>query len=155
MPVSSAAATAETPIVSLECTSDTFAPTPHPQVRWLDRESDFALVREMWEAKGIPVTRADWDDWHRQGYRYGGIVEDQRLASVAAAWAYSPTAWELAAVQTREGYRSQGRAKAVCAFVTAYVLASGRKATCCARTDNSAMLRVATSLGYQPVSGGY
>jgi RimJ/RimL family protein N-acetyltransferase len=151
MATSTAAPTAEAPIVSLECMPETFVPAPDPRVRWLDQESDLALVREMWETKGIPVTRADWEDWHRQGYRHCGIVEDQRLAAVAAVRAYSPTAWELAAVQTREGYRSQGYSKAVCSFVTAHILASGRKVTCSTRTDNAPMLRVATSLGFQPL----
>ena len=148
----STAPTAEAPIVTLECTPETFVPAPDPRVRWLDRRADFALVREAWAIKGIPVTRADWDDWHRQGYRYCGIVEDQRLVACAAAWAYSPSAWELAAVQTREGYRARGSARAVCSFATAHILASGRKATCSTRTDNAPMLRVAASLGFRPVS---
>ena len=144
--------TAKTPIVSLVCTPETFMPAPDPRVRWLDQETDFLLARESWAAKGLPLTRADWDDWHRQGYRYCGIIEDQSLVACAAAWAYSPTAWELAAVQTRPGYRSRGYSKAVCAFVTAHILASGRQATCSTRIDNAPMLRVVASLGVRPVS---
>jgi hypothetical protein len=143
---------AEAPIVSLVCTPETFMPAPDPRVRWLDQEADFPLARESWEAKGLPMTRADWDDWHRQGYRYCGIIEDQRLVAFAAAWAYSPTAWELAAVHTREGYSSRGYSKDVCSFVTAHILASGRQATCSTRIDNSPMLRVVASLGYRPIS---
>ena len=138
--------------VSLECTLQTFLPAPDPRVRWLDRDADFALAHESWEARGTPISRADWDDWHRTGYRYCGIVEHQRLVAFAAVWRYSPTAWELAAVQTREGYRSRGYAKAVCSFVTAHILGSGRTATCNTRADNAPMLRVATKLGFQPVS---
>jgi RimJ/RimL family protein N-acetyltransferase len=144
--------TAQAPIVSLVCTPETFMPAPDPRVRWFNQETDFALARESWEAKGLPLTRGDWHEWHRQGYRYCGIVEDQRLVAFAAAWEYSPTAWELAAVQTREGYRSQGFARAVCSFVTAHVLASGRRATCSTRIDNVPMLRVATNLGFRPLS---
>jgi hypothetical protein len=67
MATSTGAPTAEAPIVSLECTSETFVPAPDPRVRWLDQESDFDLVREMWEARSIRVSRADWEDWYRQG----------------------------------------------------------------------------------------
>ena len=152
MAASTTASTAEAPIVSLECTSDTFVPAPDPQVRWLDQESDFALAHESWETNGIPLTRAEWDDWHRQGYRYCGIVEGKRLVAFAAAWAYSPTGWEVAAVQTREGHRSRGYSKAVCSFVTAHILAHGRRATLHTRADNAPMVQIARSLGFRPVS---
>jgi GNAT superfamily N-acetyltransferase len=152
MATSPAAPTPETPWVSLECTSETFVPVLDPRVRWLDEEADFALAREAWEARGVPMTLADWGEAHGRGFRYCGIVEDERLVAVAAAWTYSPTAWELAAVQTREGYSSRGYSKAVCSFATAHILASGRKATCHTRADNAPMLRVARSLGFQPLS---
>jgi GNAT superfamily N-acetyltransferase len=139
--------------VSFECTPGTFIPVPDLRVRWLDQESDVELVRGMWETKGIPVTPADWDDWHRQGYHYCGIVEDGRLAAVAAVWAYSPTAWQLAAVQTREGYRSRGYAKAVYSFATAHILDNGRTATSSTRADNTAMRSVLARLGFRPIGG--
>jgi GNAT superfamily N-acetyltransferase len=153
MAASTTGPTDEAPAVSLVCTSDTFVPAADPRVRWLDQDTDFPLARESWAAKGIWMTRADWDEWHRHGYRYCGIVEDQRLVALAAVWTYSPTAWELAAVQTREGYRSRGYAKAVCSFATAHILASGRVATCGTGADNAPMLRVATSLGFRRAGG--
>ena len=52
-------------------------------------------------------------------------------------------------MHTREGYRGKGYAKAVCSFVTAHILASGRSATCSTRADNTSMLRVATALGFR------
>ena len=140
----------EAPVVSLACTSETFVPAPDPRVRWLDRDVDFVLAREAWGSKGMRIARSDWQDWHRQVFRYCGIVEDQRLVAVAAVWTYSPTAWELAAVQTREGYRSRGCSKAVCSFLTAYILRHGRIATCSTRIDNVPMLRIASKLRFRP-----
>ena len=141
-------------MVNLVCTPETFVAAPDPRVRWLDQRADVALAQEAWAARGISIDPAEWDAWHRQGYRYCGIVEDQRLVALAAAWAYAPTAWELAAVQTREGYRGRGYARAVCAFATAHILAQGRMATCRTRADNAPMLRVATRLGFRRVSAG-
>jgi RimJ/RimL family protein N-acetyltransferase len=149
MAASTTAPTDEANIVTLECTRATYVPAPDPRVRWLDRETDFDLACEAWGAVGIPITRADWDDWRRQGYGYCGIVEDGRLVANAAAWTYSPTASEVAAVRTREGHRSQGYSTAVCSFVTAYILASGQTATFSMRADNTPMLRVAMRLGFQ------
>jgi hypothetical protein len=148
---SRAAPVPEAPVVVLACTSDTFAPVPGGRVRWLDRPGDFALVREAWAARGVPVTRADWDDWRGQGYRYSGIAVDGRLVASAAVWAYSIDAWELAAVRTGGADRSRGYSRAVCSFATAYILANGRRATCGTRADNAAMLKVATSLDFRPV----
>ncbi|MEO2005999.1 MAG: GNAT family N-acetyltransferase, partial [Candidatus Poribacteria bacterium] len=61
----------------------------------------------------------------------------------------SEDAWELAAVSTREGHRRQGHATAVCGFVTAYILAEERHATCTTRLDNAAMIATARKLGYE------
>ena len=154
MAASTSTPTGETPVVSLVCTPETFVPARDPRVRWLDQRADVALAQEAWAARGISIDRADWDAWHRQGYRYCGIVEHQRLVALAAVWAYAPTAWELAAVQTREGYRGRGYARAVCAFATAHILAQGRVATCSTQAANAPMLRVATSLGFRRVSAG-
>ena len=134
--------------VRLTCDPQAFRPAADARVRWLDQAADFDLALEAWHATGITITRADWDDWHRQAYRYCGIVENGRLVSSAAVWAYSPAAWELAAVRTDPAHRRRGYARAVCAFATTYILAHGRIATCTTHPDNTPMLRLATSLGF-------
>src|ERR671930_7505 len=80
-------------IVKLECTLRSFVPADDGRVRWLEHESVFDLVQEAWRASGTSVNRDDWNDWQRQGYRFCGIVEDQRLVASAAVWAYSAEAW--------------------------------------------------------------
>ena len=67
----------------------------------------------------------------------------------AAVWAYSDTAWELAAVMTQPDHCGHGSARAVCSFATAQILAAGRTATCHTALTNTAMLRVAERLGYR------
>ena len=141
--------TPEAACVTLECRPQTFRPAPHPRVRWLDRRSDFDLAREAWQASGIAIAPADWDDWRRQGFRYRGIVDDGRLVASAAVWTCSPAAWELAAVHTRVGYRRRGHARAVCSFATAHILAHVATATCTTRADNTPMLELAAALGFR------
>ena len=143
--------TADAACVHLECGRQTFRPAPDGRVRWLDRDSDFDLAHEAWQFNGIAITRADWDDWHGEGYRYCGIVENHRLIASAAVWAYSPAAWELAAVHTRHAYRRRGYARAVCSFATAHILGHARTATCTTLADNTPMLELAASLGFQPI----
>jgi hypothetical protein len=64
-------------------------------------------------ARGIPIDRADCNAWHRQAYRYCGIVADQRLVALAAVWAHAPADWELA-VRTRQGFRPLDDGVLVC-----------------------------------------
>ena len=135
--------------ISFVCTAATFVPHPHPAVRWLDPRRDFALARAAWAARGLALARAEWDEWHADGYRYCALIEDGRVVALAAAWAYSPTAWELAAVWTRADCRGRGCATAVSSFITAHILDQGRIATCHTRSANHPMRRVATRLGFR------
>ena len=134
----------------LVCTALTFTPVTDARVRWLDQDGDYDLAHEFWRAGGFSLKRDEWDEIHNEGYRYSGLVEDQVLASRAAVWTYSSMRWELAAVSTRDGNWARGYATAVCSFVTAHILASGRTATCHTRSGNGPMQRVVLSLGYCP-----
>jgi RimJ/RimL family protein N-acetyltransferase len=118
--------------------------------RWLDIPRDIPLLNELWQASGAAaLPDAEWEQIARDGYRYAVIVQAGLIVSIAATWKRSTTEWELAAVSTREGHRRLGHAADVCAFVTAYVLAEGRHATCTTRADNEAMIATALSLGYE------
>ena len=132
------------------CTPLTFVPVTDARVRWLDQDRDYHLAREFWKAAGFSLKRPEWEEIHDEGYRYGGLIDDQDLASRAAVWTYSSTRWELAAVTTRDGYRTRGHATAVCSFITAHILTRGRIATCHIRSANRPMQGVALSLGYRP-----
>jgi RimJ/RimL family protein N-acetyltransferase len=137
-------------IVELICTQETFRPAAHGGVRWLDVEADFPLIVESAVARGLPApSRDDWREWHAAGYRYAALVDDGKIIAMAAAWNYSEGAWELAAVSTREEFRGRGCAKAVCSFVTSWILGRQPRAPCHTRADNAAMLRVAENLGFQ------
>ena len=140
---------ADNPWVRFVCTPETFAKVDYSRVRWLDMDADYPLMREAWEVRGLAPAREDCLSWRDQGYEYCALVEDERILAIAAAWRRSPTAWELAAVWTREEARGRGYAKAVCSCATAYILANGRIATCSTRSRNLPMIRVAKSLGYR------
>ena len=118
--------------------------------RWLDIPHDIPLLNERWRAAGgAGLPDAEWEQIARDGYQYAAIVQDGVIVAIAAAWKRSAGEWELAAVSTREGYRRQGHAAKVCAFVTAYILGEGRHATCTTRLDNRGMIATALKLRYE------
>ena len=135
------------PYVHYECSSATFRPQPRYPVRWLDWERDYDLVRTIWPDE-VSLSRETWLEARELGYRYCAVVEGTRLLAIAAVWCYSGTAWEVAAVRTRPDARRRGYAHAVVSFVTAYILDSGRRATCTTGLDNAAMQRTAESVGF-------
>jgi GNAT superfamily N-acetyltransferase len=126
-------------------------------VRWLDWGRDYALACTIWPDE-FPLDRETWQEARELGYRYAGVVGRrpvdgrydgaERLLAVAAVWRYSEEAWEAAAVCTQPDVRRRGYAKAVVSFVTAHILASGRRATCTTGLDNVAMQRTAESVGF-------
>lgn len=138
-------------VVGLTCTGETFRPVGHEEVRWLDQEGDLALYGEAFYRKigAEPPSRADWEAWHQEGYRYCGLVRGQIILARAAVWSCSETAWELAAVLTQPDHRGRGYARSVCSFATSQILAAGRTATCHTALANTAMLRIAERLGYR------
>ena len=135
--------------IEYECTRQTFRPWPNAAVRWLDWDHDYGLAKAMWPEL-VPLTREDWLENRRQGFTYCAVVEGQQIHSMAAVWKYCETAWEVAAVGTRPAVRRRGYGKAVVSFVTAYILAAGRLATCSTADNNAAMQRTAESVGFYP-----
>jgi predicted GNAT family acetyltransferase len=135
-------------IVTYRCTQKTFRPVPHDPVRWLDPERDLTLMQRSWGAVGIQISREDLEEWTAQGYRFCAVVEEGRIVSKAARWAYSDTVWELAGVHTEETHRQRGYGKMVCSCVTAHILAHVGQATCHARASNISMRRLAESVGF-------
>jgi predicted GNAT family acetyltransferase len=117
-------------------------------VRRLDVEREFPLAERLWARRGRALTLEEWRQFHRDGYRYCAIVADGQIIATAAAWKYSDTAWEVAAVGTVEEHRRQGLGKAVISFITAHLLQQGRLATCHTEPDNEAMIRTAQSVGF-------
>ncbi|MCL5999144.1 MAG: GNAT family N-acetyltransferase [Chloroflexi bacterium] len=138
-------------MIHLACTQRDYVPLDCASARWLDWDADYELARELWAAQQQALSYPTWVEARDLGYTYAGIVEDGKVISCAAVWRYSEQAWEVAAVITRDGYRRRGYSKRVIAFVTAYILAHGRLATCTTRDDNVAMLATAKSVGFQVV----
>lgn len=141
--------------VRFVCTRETYVPARNSQgleIGWLG-PSDYSLALEAWRLRGGVPTREQWElSWPTDGYRFAGIVAEGRLLSIAAALSWkppSPTSWELGGVWTREAARLQGLGTAVCSFVTAHILASGRLATCNTTRSRPAMIGVVRRLGYQ------
>jgi ribosomal protein S18 acetylase RimI-like enzyme len=122
---------------------------PSNACRWLAIPRDIALLNEYWRGSGGPALGdEEWGQIARDGYQYAAILDGGRIVAIAAVWKRSAGEWELAAVSTREGFRRRGLATAVCSFVTAYILAEGRHATCTTRLDNAPMIATALKLGY-------
>jgi GNAT superfamily N-acetyltransferase len=139
-------------MIHLACSQRDFIQLDCAAVRWLNRDADYELAREMWAVDGFELTHADWVEAHDIGFTYAGIVEDGILISCAAMWRNSDQAWEVAAVSTRDGYRRLGYSRRVVAFVTSYILQHGRRATCTTHDTNAAMLATAKSVGFQVIS---
>lgn len=135
-------------LVRFECTWETFRPADCAGVRWLDWDRDYEGVRDFAQDMGHTFTPADWRTAREEGYRYCALIREGRLLSIAAAWHYSETAWEVAAVATRKACRRRGYGKAVVTFVTEYILRSGRTATCTTNRENTAMRRTAEAVGF-------
>ncbi len=131
--------------VNLECVRETFRRDDSFSVRWLDWAEDYGLARDFWF---IPISREDWLGFRDEGYEYAAALDGGGIVSLAAVWRYSEPAWEAAGVATRPDARQRGHGRAVVSFVTAAILAAGRRATCLTAADNLAMQRTAQSVGY-------
>lgn len=141
-------------MISFVCSKQDLIPVDDAGIRWLDLAADYALVKAYWRARGQELSRDTWAQAHASGYRYAALVREGQILSCAAAWRYSDEAWEVAAVGTLEGFRRQGYATRVVAFVTAYILVSGRVATCHTDEDNLAMRATARRAGFREVPEG-
>jgi predicted GNAT family acetyltransferase len=137
--------------IEFVCAKADFVPAPFEKVRWLDQDCDYDLFRKrsFWTALGGPPSVDEWRDFHAQGYQYCAVVDGDEIVASAAVWKYSEKAWELAAVRTDEAHRRLGYAKAVCSFVTSYILKNARVATCHIREGNVAMIDLAQRLGFK------
>jgi len=141
-------------MISFVCSKQDLIPVDATGIRWLEPEADYALARAYWRGHGQDLSRDIWEGAHASGYRYAALVREGQILSCAAAWRYSDEAWEVAAVGTLEGFRRRGYATRVVAFVTAYILASGRVATCHTDEDNIAMRATARRVGFREVPEG-
>ena len=133
------------------CTPADFRPVPTPGVRWLEREADYALARRYWLDVGQSLKRSTWDAAHEYGYQYAAILEGGQIVALAGAWRFAEECWEVAAVSTLPAFRRRGYARRLVTFVTAFILQSGRSATCSTDDDNRAMAATAESVGFRQV----
>jgi GNAT superfamily N-acetyltransferase len=132
------------------CTLDTFRGMSTKPVRWLDYESDYALVRDYWSAYSF-LSPETWSEARAASYTYAAIIEDDAIVALAAAWRYSEEAWELAAVLVEQEHRQLGYGRTVCSFVTDFILKAGKRATCTTAIDNIPMRKTAECIGYYQV----
>jgi predicted GNAT family acetyltransferase len=138
--------------IAYRCDIDSFQPAQRHEVRWLDAprtdgDGDFELLAEFERHRGQTLSLDDV----RTGFTYAAVVQDGSIVARAARWSYSDESWELAAVFTVERRRGEGLARSVCSFVTAFILAAGKVATCHTPESNIGMRRVAESLGYTAI----
>ena len=136
--------------VAYVCDEASFVPAQSHEVRWLDVEEDFGLLRDFHEQRR-PDELYTWQDackWRDAGFTDAVVVEGGVVVARAARWIYGDDAWELAGVSTIPERRGTGLSRSVCSFVTAAILSSGKTATCHTPPTNLAMRRLAGSLGY-------
>jgi predicted GNAT family acetyltransferase len=136
-----------------KCDIDSFKPDQRHQVRWLqalttDADGDFDLLAEFERRRGQTLSPDDLRTVTDKGFTYAAVIQHGAIVARAAQWTYSDESWELAAVFTVEGRRGEGLARSVCTFVTAFILAAGKVATCHTPESNIGMRRVAESLGF-------
>jgi RimJ/RimL family protein N-acetyltransferase len=135
--------------ITLICTRDTFQPAPVEWVRWLALNADLYRVQQAFRTSGRTAPAyADWEEWHRQGYRFSAAMVQNVIVSSAAVLKHSETVWELAAVRTQEAHLRKGYGKAACTFITRYILDNLSQAVCHVAADNDPMLNLVKSLGY-------
>ena len=113
--------------------------------------ADYELARRYWEGWGQTLSFNVWKTAHAYGYQYAAIVEREGIISSAGVWRFSEECWEVAAVSTLASHRRQGYSRRVVAFITAYIHASNRLATCSTGDENIAMIATARSVGFRPV----
>jgi predicted GNAT family acetyltransferase len=133
------------------CTKNDLALVKCENVRWLEKEADYELARLYWKEVGQISSLNTWAKAHEYGYQYAGILEGGRIISLAGVWRFSQDCWEVVAVSTLENCRRKGYSRSIVAFITSYILKSGRLATCSTDDDNIAMIATASSVGFRPV----
>lgn len=97
--------------------------------------------------KGMSET--DWENLSEEGIEYYLLFTDDKPVARCAIEKYSDTAWEAADVKTVTKYRNRGLSKELVSFVTRKILEENKVATCSTMPNNSPMLNVIRSLGFQ------
>jgi RimJ/RimL family protein N-acetyltransferase len=139
--------------LTLICTRESFHPAPVEWVRWLALNADLYRVQQAFRTSGLAAPAyAEWEEWHRQGYRFCAAMVQNAIVSTAAVLKHNETEWELAAVRTQEAHLRKGYGKAACTFVTRYILDNLPQAVCHVSAGNEPMLNLVRSLGYTEVS---
>ena len=138
-------------MVSLVCTKQDLIPMDHTSIRWLKPDTDHELAKEYWGEREQDLSYEPWVQAHKLGTQYAALVQDDKIVSRAGVWRYSDEAWKVAAVSTLDGFCHKGHTKRIGAFVAAYILASGRLATCSTDDGNIAMIATAKRVGFQKI----
>ncbi len=143
----------ESTTLTLICTRESFQPAPVEWVRWLALNADLYRVQQAFRTNGLTSPAyVEWEAWHRQGYLFCAAMIQNAIVSTAAVLKHNETEWELAAVRTQTAHLRKGYGKAACTFVTRYILDNRTQAVCHVAADNTPMLELVRSLGYQEVS---
>ena len=139
-------------LLKFQCTKDSFkgasagCVSAFDALESFDRLMDFyrsfdpklAYTKEEYFRNAPPADV--WEDYV--------IWDAGRIASRAAIWKYSPTAWEVAAVATLPELRGKGYSKLLVSHCTAIILSRGLVATCTTEDTNTAMRRVLEKVGF-------
>ena len=82
-------------------------------------------------------------------YRYYGVFEEGRLASIACTYLRLPEVWVIGDVYTHPAYRGRGYAKAATSAITSDAISAGAIAMLHVAEGNEPALRVYRALGYR------
>jgi len=121
-------------------------------------ELKFARGAEGWALRAtlpIHVTEFDrknypeLDDAFQHGARAFAVRRQGRVTSACFVYPNFETIWEVAGVFTQPEYRGQGHAKSVVSAALRYLATANRQARYQTTADNTASLRLASSLGLE------
>lgn len=140
----------ESTTLTLMCTREAFRPAPIEWVRWLALNADLYRLQQAFRTNGLTAPAfPEWEEWHRQGYRFCAAMVQNAIVSTAAVLKHNATEWELAAVRTQDAHLRKGYGKAACTFATGYILDHLPQAICHVAAGNEPMLNLLKDLGYQ------
>ena len=118
-------------------------------VRWLNVDELPVYNRHLVLCGQKTLSAERWNTIVNEGTIYCGLFADGEMVARAAVEKYSEDKWEVSDVRTAREYRNHGCARQVCLFVMNYIFRHGRTATIRTEIDNTPMLSVIRSLGFE------
>jgi predicted GNAT family acetyltransferase len=120
------------------------------QVAWLGENDAEKLNAHLKRCGQSPMDEDLFRALYQQGIaRYCLLYINDIPVARGAVEFYSEAAWEAADIRTAREYRCRGLAKELLRFLSQYIVAHAKIATCRTQEDNIAMQKVIHAIGYK------